>query len=118
MRQPLQGAPACFIGQQVCRQITGTCVCCLRPPPPLQSFLDTLEARCHGRTSLERLRSSPAYASFLRRWNTSVYFSLLYQEIAGSREHCFPQSPGQLWYVKCGGAALLLRFELEIPLGD
>ncbi|GFH07758.1 uncharacterized protein HaLaN_02607 [Haematococcus lacustris] len=48
-----------------------------------QAFLDKLEQHCQGRTALERLRASPAYSSFAKRWNLSVYFSLLYQEIAG-----------------------------------
>jgi len=51
-----------------------------------QAFLDALERRCQGRTALERLRGGAAHASFVRRWNTSVYFSLVYQEIAGQLE--------------------------------
>eukprot|EP00198_Chlamydomonas_reinhardtii_P005891 XP_001695227.1 component of oligomeric golgi complex 2 [Chlamydomonas reinhardtii] len=31
---------------------------------------------------VERLRAGPAYGALMRRWNTSVYFSLLFQEIA------------------------------------
>ena len=46
-------------------------------------FLSDLEAMCQGRTALDRLRGSSAYSTFLKRWNLSVYFSLLYQEIAG-----------------------------------
>lgn len=46
-------------------------------------FLNDLEAKCQGRAALDRLRASSAYATFLKRWNLSVYFSLLYQEIAG-----------------------------------
>lgn len=42
-------------------------------------FVSELEGLCQGRTALDRLRASPAYAAFLKRWNTSVYFSLLYQ---------------------------------------
>ncbi|MEW5318940.1 MAG: hypothetical protein WDW38_010122 [Sanguina aurantia] len=49
-------------------------------------FLESLEAMCHSRGSVDRLRASPAHAAFLRRWNLSVYFSLLYQEIAGELE--------------------------------
>mmetsp|Transcript_18657 Transcript_18657/g.40080 ORF Transcript_18657/g.40080 Transcript_18657/m.40080 type:complete len:830 (-) Transcript_18657:232-2721(-) len=49
-------------------------------------FLDELEAMCQGRTALDRLRSSHAYSTFLKRWNLSVYFSLLYQDIAGELE--------------------------------
>eukprot|EP00798_Chlamydomonas_sp_ICE-L_P020243 gene20243-26994_t len=46
-------------------------------------FLDELELMCQGRSALDKFRDSEAYASFLKRWNLSVYFSLLYQEIAG-----------------------------------
>lgn len=46
-------------------------------------FLDALEGLCVGRGAVERLRSSAAYAAFLKRWNLSVYFSLLFQDIAG-----------------------------------
>ena len=49
------------------------------------AFLGELEAQCQGRTALERLRAGAACTTFLRRWNLSVYFSLLYQEIAGER---------------------------------
>lgn len=49
------------------------------------AWLRQLEALCATRGSVERLRSSAAYTSLMRRWNTSVYFSLLFQEIAGER---------------------------------
>ncbi|GIL63172.1 hypothetical protein Vafri_17283 [Volvox africanus] len=50
------------------------------------AWLRQLEGMCATRGSVERLRASAAYASLMRRWNTSVYFSLLYQEIAGELE--------------------------------
>ncbi|KXZ52971.1 hypothetical protein GPECTOR_8g343 [Gonium pectorale] len=50
------------------------------------AWLAGLEELCATRGSVERLRSCPAHASLMRRWNTSVYFSLLYQEIAGELE--------------------------------
>ncbi|GIL88600.1 hypothetical protein Vretimale_19142 [Volvox reticuliferus] len=50
------------------------------------AWLRQLEGMCATRGSVERLRSSAAYASLMRRWNTSVYFSMLYQEIAGELE--------------------------------
>ncbi|EFJ51678.1 component of oligomeric golgi complex 2 [Volvox carteri f. nagariensis] len=50
------------------------------------AWLRQLEGMCATRGSVERLRSSAAYASLMRRWNTSVYFSLLYQEVAGELE--------------------------------
>ncbi|KAF5839432.1 hypothetical protein DUNSADRAFT_834 [Dunaliella salina] len=51
-----------------------------------QRFLDALEVQCHSRTALDRLRASPHYASFMKKWNTSIYFSLIYQDIAGELE--------------------------------
>eukprot|EP00200_Dunaliella_tertiolecta_P002070 CAMPEP_0202343412 /NCGR_PEP_ID=MMETSP1126-20121109/3543_1 /ASSEMBLY_ACC=CAM_ASM_000457 /TAXON_ID=3047 /ORGANISM="Dunaliella tertiolecta, Strain CCMP1320" /LENGTH=1109 /DNA_ID=CAMNT_0048934475 /DNA_START=46 /DNA_END=3376 /DNA_ORIENTATION=- len=51
-----------------------------------QRFLDALEAQCHSRAALDRLRASPHYASFMKKWNTSIYFSLIYQDIAGELE--------------------------------
>ena len=34
--------------------------------------------------SLERFRGSDAVRAFIRRWNLPVYFSLRFQDIAGS----------------------------------
>lgn len=48
-----------------------------------QSFLGLLEAECRTRAAVDKFRSSAAYGAFAKRWNTSVYFSLIYQEIAG-----------------------------------
>lgn len=48
-----------------------------------QARLSSAPGLLVGRGSVDRLRASPAHAAFLRRWNLSVYFSLLYQEIAG-----------------------------------
>jgi hypothetical protein len=49
----------------------------------LQAFLDVLEQMCHSSASLRMLRTCQPYSSFLRRWNVSVYFSLLFQSVAG-----------------------------------
>ncbi|GAX80853.1 hypothetical protein CEUSTIGMA_g8288.t1 [Chlamydomonas eustigma] len=49
-------------------------------------FVDKLEGLCQGRSALDKLRSSTAYTAFFKRWNLSVYFSLLYQDIAGELE--------------------------------
>lgn len=47
-------------------------------------FLSQLEALCHSRAAVDKLRSSDAYSSFMKRWNLPVYFSLVFQEIAGT----------------------------------
>ncbi|GFR52955.1 hypothetical protein Agub_g15628, partial [Astrephomene gubernaculifera] len=52
----------------------------------LRAWLGQLEGLCATRGQVERLRGSAAYSALMRRWNTSVYFSLLYQEIAGELE--------------------------------
>ena len=48
-------------------------------------FLDELEGLCKSGSAVDKLRGSAAYTTFLKRWNTSVYFALLYQDIAGGR---------------------------------
>ncbi|KAG2451026.1 hypothetical protein HYH02_004295 [Chlamydomonas schloesseri] len=50
------------------------------------AWLRQLEGLCATRAGVERLRAGPAYGALMRRWNTSVYFSLLFQEIAGELE--------------------------------
>ncbi|KAG2428415.1 hypothetical protein HXX76_011535 [Chlamydomonas incerta] len=50
------------------------------------AWLRQLEGLCATKTGVERLRAGPAYGALMRRWNTSVYFSLLFQEIAGELE--------------------------------
>lgn len=47
-------------------------------------WLGQLEALCATQAAVERLREGPAYAALLRRWNTSVYFSLIFKEAAGA----------------------------------
>ncbi len=49
------------------------------------AFLQQLEGMCQTRATLERLRACPAYSAYLKKWNLAVYFSLLYQDIAGGR---------------------------------
>jgi hypothetical protein len=51
-----------------------------------RKLLRELEGGCPTEASLERLRASPAWSSFSRRWNLPVYFSLQYQAIAGGLE--------------------------------
>ena len=43
------------------------------------AFLDGLETYCASRAALTALRRSPFYASFLRRWKLSIYFSTRFQ---------------------------------------
>ena len=43
------------------------------------AFLDGLETYCASRAALTALRKSPFYASFLRRWKLSIYFSTRFQ---------------------------------------
>ena len=52
------------------------------------AWLRQLEGLCATKTGVERLRAGPAYGALMRRWNTSVYFSLLFQEIAGAWRWC------------------------------
>eukprot|EP00878_Enallax_costatus_P031231 GHUV01034134.1.p1 GENE.GHUV01034134.1~~GHUV01034134.1.p1 ORF type:complete len:298 (+),score=135.09 GHUV01034134.1:1420-2313(+) len=48
-----------------------------------QSLLDQLEGLAGSRAAVERLRGSSAAAGWAKRWNLAVYFSLVYQDIAG-----------------------------------
>ncbi|KAL3652642.1 Conserved oligomeric Golgi complex subunit 2 [Castilleja foliolosa] len=46
-------------------------------------FLDYLEGYCLSRSDVAKLREQPVYVEFIKKWNTEVYFSLRFQEIAG-----------------------------------
>lgn len=48
-----------------------------------QGLLARLEVLCQGRAAVDQLRASDAWAAWGRRWNLQVYFSLMYQEVAG-----------------------------------
>jgi hypothetical protein len=50
------------------------------------AIVDELEARVPTRASLALFRESPALASYFKRWNLSVYFTLRFQDIAGAME--------------------------------
>jgi len=50
-----------------------------------QSLLCELEGLATSRAAVERLRGSAAAAGWAKRWNLPVYFSLVYQDIAGGR---------------------------------
>lgn len=51
------------------------------------ALLAAVEGMGRNRKAVERCRGSAAAASWAKRWNLAVYFSLLYQDIAG--EGCF-----------------------------
>ncbi|XP_026402561.1 conserved oligomeric Golgi complex subunit 2-like [Papaver somniferum] len=48
------------------------------------SFLAVLEGYCPSRSSIMKFRSAAVYMEFMKQWNLGVYFSLRFQEIAGS----------------------------------
>ncbi|KAJ4794704.1 Conserved oligomeric Golgi complex subunit 2 [Rhynchospora pubera] len=47
-------------------------------------FLAFLEGYCPTKAAVVRFRSETVYADFMRQWNVGVYFSLRFQEIAGT----------------------------------
>ncbi|XP_027334361.1 conserved oligomeric Golgi complex subunit 2 [Abrus precatorius] len=49
-------------------------------------FLAYLEGYCPSRSAVAKFRSESVYAEFMKQWNIGVYFSLRFQEIAGSLE--------------------------------
>ncbi|KAL8480742.1 hypothetical protein ACS0TY_027327 [Phlomoides rotata] len=48
------------------------------------AFLEYLEGYCPSRAAVAKLREEAVCVEFLKQWNTGVYFSLRFQEIAGS----------------------------------
>ncbi|XP_051122568.1 conserved oligomeric Golgi complex subunit 2 [Andrographis paniculata] len=48
------------------------------------NFLDYLEGYCPSRSAVSKFRTEPVYVEFMKQWNTGVYFSLRFQEIAGA----------------------------------
>ncbi|KAJ4752405.1 oligomeric golgi complex subunit-like protein [Rhynchospora pubera] len=48
------------------------------------AFLAFLEGYCPTKAAVVRFRSETVYAEFMRQWNVGVYFSLRFQEIAGT----------------------------------
>lgn len=48
------------------------------------AFLACLEGYCPSRSAVSKFRSETIYIDFMRQWNVGVYFSLRFQEIAGS----------------------------------
>lgn len=51
-----------------------------------QALLGELEGLATSRAAVERLRASAAAAGWAKRWNLPVYFSLVYQDIAGAAQ--------------------------------
>ncbi|KAM7272348.1 hypothetical protein ACFE04_027011 [Oxalis oulophora] len=47
-------------------------------------FLAHLEGYCPSRTSVTKFRGEAIYNDFMKQWNVGVYFSLRFQEIAGT----------------------------------
>ncbi|XP_024971658.1 conserved oligomeric Golgi complex subunit 2 [Cynara cardunculus var. scolymus] len=47
-------------------------------------FLADLEGYCPSRSAVANFRAEAVYVDFMRLWNIGVYFSLRFQEIAGS----------------------------------
>ncbi|CAJ2664222.1 conserved oligomeric Golgi complex subunit 2 [Trifolium pratense] len=47
-------------------------------------FLACLEGYCPSRSAVAKFRSEAIYTEFMKQWNLGVYFSLRFQEIAGS----------------------------------
>ncbi|KAJ9568385.1 hypothetical protein OSB04_004351 [Centaurea solstitialis] len=47
-------------------------------------FLADLEGYCPSRSAVANFRAEAVYVDFMRQWNIGVYFSLRFQEIAGS----------------------------------
>ncbi|XP_058752104.1 conserved oligomeric Golgi complex subunit 2-like [Vicia villosa] len=47
-------------------------------------FLAFLEGHCPSRSAVAKFRSETIYTEFMKQWNLGVYFSLRFQEIAGS----------------------------------
>lgn len=47
-------------------------------------FLAQLEGYCTTRSAVSKFRSGAVYIEFMKQWNLGVYFSLRFQEIAGS----------------------------------
>ncbi|CAI9280512.1 unnamed protein product [Lactuca saligna] len=52
-------------------------------------FLADLEGYCPSRSAVANFRAEAVYVDFLKQWNIGVYFSLRFQEIAGSLDSAF-----------------------------
>ncbi|XP_047330676.1 conserved oligomeric Golgi complex subunit 2 [Impatiens glandulifera] len=50
------------------------------------NFLAHLEGHCTSRSAVAKFRGEAVYVDFMKQWKVGVYFSLRFQEIAGSLE--------------------------------
>lgn len=50
------------------------------------NFLAYVEGHCPSRSAIAKFREEAVYMEFIKQWNTGVYFSLRFQEIAGTLE--------------------------------
>ncbi|KAK7265566.1 hypothetical protein RJT34_33187 [Clitoria ternatea] len=55
-------------------------------------FLAYLEGYCPSRSAVAKFRSEAIYSEFMKQWNIGVYFSLRFQEIAGSLDSALTAS--------------------------
>ncbi|EPS73270.1 hypothetical protein M569_01480, partial [Genlisea aurea] len=55
-------------------------------------FLDYLEGYCPSRSAVSKFREEMVYIEFMKLWNTGVYFSLRFQEIAGALDSSLTKS--------------------------
>lgn len=79
-----------------------------------QALLQQLEAMASSRAAVERLRSSTAAAGWAKRWNLAVYFSLVYQDIAGNtiQRGCHP---GVIWSAWQQWCKVVAAFHSQLP---
>jgi hypothetical protein len=80
-------------------------------------LLRELEKASPTTAAFERLRASPAWSAFARRWNLPVYFSLQYQSIAGGLEEAC-SSPELVRAGGGGGAAAASSLAPTAALAD
>ncbi|WCJ36242.1 Conserved oligomeric Golgi complex subunit 2 [Euphorbia peplus] len=55
-------------------------------------FLAHLEGYCSSRSAVAKFRGGAVYVEFMKQWNVGVYFSLRFQEIAGSLDSALAAS--------------------------
>jgi hypothetical protein len=55
-------------------------------------FLAYIEGYCPSRSAVAKFRSEAVYTEFMKQWNLGVYFSLRFQEIAGSLDSALTTS--------------------------
>mmetsp|Transcript_5380 Transcript_5380/g.19660 ORF Transcript_5380/g.19660 Transcript_5380/m.19660 type:complete len:776 (+) Transcript_5380:188-2515(+) len=66
-------------------------------------FLEALEACCPSVAALQAFRSSPVTHAFFKKWNLTVYFTLRFQDIAGSLDAAL--GPGAITAAAPGGSS-------------